>query len=77
MSAEIFIQWKGTNVCLDFTCECGASGHLDGDFVYALRCGDCGREWAMPCAQEPLSIPLAPLIPNPYHTGVNVEVKAR
>ena len=45
---SVFIQWKGTDVCLDFYCECGASGHLDGDFAYGLRCAECGAEWAMP-----------------------------
>lgn len=43
-----FIQWKGTDVCLDFTCECGAVGHFDGLFAYALRCPGCGKAWDMP-----------------------------
>jgi hypothetical protein len=43
-----FIQWKGTDVCLDFTCECGGSGHVDAMFVYTIKCPDCGRVWAMP-----------------------------
>lgn len=50
-----FIQWKGTDVCLDFACECGWEGHLDGDFVYAIKCGGCGREWQMPT-----TVPLRP-----------------
>jgi len=40
--AEMFIQWKGTSVCLDFYCPCGAHGHYDGDFAYNLRCPACG-----------------------------------
>jgi len=44
----VFVQWKGTDVCLDFTCQCGYEGHFDGDFAYGLRCGSCGVEWQMP-----------------------------
>ncbi len=40
--AEMFIQWKGTDVCLDFYCPCGAHGHFDGDFAYNVRCPNCG-----------------------------------
>ena len=29
-----WIQWKGTDVCIDLHCECGSHGHVDGDFVY-------------------------------------------
>ena len=43
-----FIQWKGTNVCIDFRCDCGASGHFDGYFAYQLRCGACKKVWDMP-----------------------------
>lgn len=45
---QVFIQWKGTNVCLDFTCECGHHGHFDGYFAYVLRCTYCGKTWEMP-----------------------------
>ena len=45
---SVFIQWKGTEVCLDFSCECGAGGHFDGYFAYQLRCGVCGRVWDLP-----------------------------
>jgi len=45
---DVFVQWKGTNVCLDFTCECGAEGHFDGFFCHALRCPRCERVWKMP-----------------------------
>lgn len=39
--ANMFIQWKGTDVCLDFHCPCGAHGHFDGYFAYRLRCPSC------------------------------------
>lgn len=41
--ASMFIQWKGTDVCLDFRCPCGGGGHLDGYGAYSVRCPDCGR----------------------------------
>lgn len=43
-----FIQWKGTDVCMDFYCECGAHGHFDGYFAYTVKCQHCGTKWQMP-----------------------------
>ena len=43
-----FIQWKGTDVCMDFMCECGTYQHLDGMFFYSVKCDGCGVEWEMP-----------------------------
>jgi hypothetical protein len=43
-----FIQWKGTDVCLDFHCKCGAYAHFDGFFAYAFRCSKCNMVWEMP-----------------------------
>lgn len=45
---SINIQWKGTDVCLDFHCICmseemGYSSHFDGRFAYYLRCNKCKR----------------------------------
>lgn len=37
-----WIQWKGTDVCLDLHCECGNLGHIDADFAYHIKCGKCG-----------------------------------
>jgi hypothetical protein len=47
-SPHAFIQWKGTDVCLDFYCPCGQQSHYDGDFAYAVQCPVCDREFAMP-----------------------------
>lgn len=44
---NVFIQWKGTNACLDLHCVCGVDGHFDGMFAYYLRCNACGRTWRM------------------------------
>lgn len=51
-----FIQWKGTDVCFDFWCECGDSGHFDGYFAYQFRCGTCGAVWAMPFTVYPVKV---------------------
>jgi hypothetical protein len=55
-----FIQWKGTDVCADLYCDCGAQYHVDGDFMYHVKCGECGRVYALnpyvallPIAVEP------------------------
>lgn len=38
-----WIQWKGTNVCMDVHCICGKRSHIDADFAYNVKCSDCGR----------------------------------
>ena len=38
-----WIQWKGTNVCIDIYCSCGGSSHFDGDFMYYIECPHCGK----------------------------------
>lgn len=38
-----FIQWKGTNVCMDWICPvCDEQYHVDADFCYFLKCLECG-----------------------------------
>jgi hypothetical protein len=41
-----WIQWKGTNVCMDVYCVCGNHGHIDADFAYNVKCMACGRVYA-------------------------------
>ena len=36
-----WIQWKGTDVCLDFYCKCGVNLHFDTYFLYFVKCGHC------------------------------------
>ena len=43
-----WIQWKATEVCMDFVCSCGNSGHIDAGFVYFVRCERCGRVYRLP-----------------------------
>jgi hypothetical protein len=45
---HIFLQWKGTDVCFDWHCECGGGGHFDGGFAYYVQCPDCNIIWEMP-----------------------------
>lgn len=42
-----FIQWKGTNVCIDLYCTCGKHSHYDGDFLYRWQCPACKKCWEM------------------------------
>ena len=42
-----FIQWKGTDLCMDFNCECGTHNHYDGFFGYYVRCSGCGQIYKM------------------------------
>jgi len=37
-----WIQWKGTNVCMDVYCKCGYHSHIDADFAYNVKCPNCG-----------------------------------
>lgn len=36
-----WIQWKGTDVCMDTYCPCGHHGHIDAEFAYNYRCQKC------------------------------------
>lgn len=42
-----WIQWKGTDVCIDLHCACGTHGHFDGMFMYQVKCADCGQHYAV------------------------------
>lgn len=37
-----FIQWKGTDLCMDFICpNCGYQDHFDGYGFYTITCTTC------------------------------------
>lgn len=42
---HLWIQWKGTDVCCDIHCKCGAHLHFDGDFLYFFQCPHCKTYW--------------------------------
>jgi len=37
-----WIQFKGTDLCMDVHCKCGEHTHIDGEFIYFIKCGNCG-----------------------------------
>lgn len=41
-----WIQWKGTDVCMDLKCSCGKSSHFDGSNMYYVKCCHCGKIWS-------------------------------
>lgn len=48
-NTDICIQWKGTTVCGDFHCECGAYAHIcDAMHMYQIKCAACGVVWHVP-----------------------------
>lgn len=42
-----WIQWKGTDVCIDLRCKCGHLGHMDCDFFYHYECPACGTKYSV------------------------------
>ena len=52
-----WIQWKGTDVCLDFHCACGSHLHFDTYFLYAVRCLDCQRMYTVGAHVQVREIP--------------------
>ncbi len=42
-----WIQWKGTDVCMDIHCVCGYHSHVDTDFFYNFRCPQCKQAYAV------------------------------
>lgn len=52
-----WIQWKGTDVCMDLHCSCGYHGHVDTDFFYFYECPKCHARYAV--AQYVKLIPLS------------------
>lgn len=63
-----WIQWKGTDVCIDIHCECGESSHYDGEFMYAVECPHCERQWVVgQCVQ------LIPFLPA-YEDDFDVKI---
>lgn len=41
------IQWKGTDVCMDFHCPCGENSHIDAKFAYYVKCWNCEETYEM------------------------------
>jgi hypothetical protein len=45
--AHAWIQWKGTDVCMDVHCRCSEMFHVHGEFAYFWRCPECGATFAL------------------------------
>jgi len=45
--ATNFIQWKGTDLCMDLYCKCGEHSHHDGMFLYTVSCLKCKRVYEL------------------------------
>lgn len=44
-----WVQWKGTDACIDLYCQCGAHWHEDAEFLYEVKCPECGQWYATGC----------------------------
>jgi hypothetical protein len=43
-----WLQWKGTDACIDLTCKaCGHDDHVDDEFLYFWRCPKCQIWWRL------------------------------
>lgn len=42
-----WIQFKGSNLCMDVHCVCGELTHIDADFLYHVKCGVCSRVYEL------------------------------
>ncbi len=63
-----WVQWKGTDVCMDIYCTCGYQDHFDGEFFYRFQCPKCKQIFAV--GQNIKMIPLTPeQIANDPHGG--------
>lgn len=51
-ASNLFVQWKGTEVCADFACRCGSSFHFDRNFLYYIKCHSCGTIYQVPYTLE-------------------------
>lgn len=41
------IQWKGTDLCMDFNCPCGQYSHFDGITFNYIKCFKCGQNYQL------------------------------
>ena len=64
-----FIQWKNTDICMDFFCECGAQHHYDGFFAYAISCPDCGAIYEMDYLVKPRRVEKTEYSLDPVEVG--------
>lgn len=65
-----YIQWKGTDVCMDLQCpDCDELNHYDGGFAYYVQCSGCKAMWKM--GEVQFSRPASGEDCEPFLEGVN------
>ena len=42
-----FIQWKCTDLYMEFGCDCGVHNTYSGLFAYFVKCKGCGQVYKM------------------------------
>ena len=55
-----WIQFKGTELCMDVHCHCGQLTHIDGMFIYHVKCVSCGRMYQINAHVELIEIEKEP-----------------
>lgn len=63
--ATNFIQWKGTDVCIDI--RCSEDGfHYDGTFMHLIRCPDCGAVYEVGTQVHLRKVTEPDILADPY-----------
>lgn len=73
---NINIQYKGTEICLDFYCPaagCDGEGHYDGFFGQVLTCPVCRRLWQLPNSIPVVEVTAATAIMTPVELNGSEE----
>jgi len=67
---HLFVQWKGTDVCADVSCQCGYLGHVDVDFFYFYQCPACGQKYEIGHFVKifPITEEEAKIVEHNFHT---------
>ncbi len=42
-----YIQYKGSDICIDLECKCGWDDHFDGAFLFGFTCPKCGISYLL------------------------------
>jgi len=57
-----WVQWKGTDVCMEVYCKCGYHSHIDADFAYFVKCPQCGTVYMCNAHIELIEVEQEPVI---------------
>lgn len=42
-----FVQWKNTELSMEFSCPCGLTGYIDDTLCYVVQCPRCDRRFEL------------------------------